>query len=71
MIRCRLSEFMGKKKLTKQDVINATGLSRVTVSNLYAETAGRIDYDTIEKLCRFFECEIGEMFYLDRSVSQI
>ena len=70
MIRCRLSEFMGKRKMTKQDVINATGLSRVTVANLYSETAGRIDYDTIEKLCQLFECEVGEMFYLDRSVSQ-
>jgi len=65
MIKCRLSEFMGKKKMTKLAVAKATGLSRVTIANLYSETATRIDYDTIEKLCRFFECEVGEMFYID------
>ncbi len=65
MIKCRLSEFMGKRKMSKLAVSKATGLSRVTIANLYAETATRIDYDTIEKLCRFFECEVGEMFYID------
>ena len=39
-----------------------TGLSRSTVSSLYNDKATRIDFDTLEKLCRLFECSAGELF---------
>ncbi|MFV0242555.1 MAG: helix-turn-helix domain-containing protein [Lacrimispora sphenoides] len=44
-----------------QDVCNATGLARNTVSNLYKDTAARIDYNTIEKLCILFRCKVGDL----------
>lgn len=64
MIRCHLSKMMGEKKLKVMDVARETGLHRNTVTLLYKETATRVDLDAIEKICRLFECEVGDLFEL-------
>lgn len=65
MIKCNLSELMGKHKMTIQDVHEKTGLNRNTISNLYHEKVTRIDFDTIGKLCKLFNCEVGELLELN------
>ena len=65
MIKCRLSILMGERKLRVADVARGTGLSRSTVTSLYKETAERIDLDTIDALCKFLDCEVGELFVRD------
>jgi len=67
-VRCRLSTLMGREKYQIQDVHEKTGLSRMTISKLYNEKSTRIDFDTILKLCQLFECEVGELLYLDAEV---
>lgn len=62
MIKCRLSILMGERKLRVADVARGTGLSRSTVTSLYKETAERVDLDTIDALCDFLGCEVGELF---------
>ena len=64
-LRCRLSTLMGRNRLSIQDVHEKTKLSRTTVSNLYNDKATRIDYETIEKLCLLFDCEVAELLYID------
>lgn len=61
MIKCHLSRLMGEKKLNIMDVARETGLNRNTVSLLYKETAKRVDFETIEKLCALFDCEVGDL----------
>lgn len=61
MIRCRLSTLMGEQKLRVADVARETGLPRSTVTALYKETAERIDLDSIDRLCEFFECDVGTL----------
>lgn len=61
MIRCNLSRLMGERKLKIVDVSRETGLHRNTVTLLYRETASRIDLEAIDKLCEFFNCEVGEL----------
>lgn len=46
------------------DVSRDTGLSRATVTLLYNETAARVDLEAVEKLCRYFDCQIGDLFEL-------
>ena len=62
MIRCHLSRMMGERKLKISDVARVTGLHRNTITLLYDETANRVELETIEALCKLFECEIGELF---------
>lgn len=62
MIKCHLSRLMGEKKLKIADVARETGLHRNTITLLYDETAARVDLETIEQLCRLFDCPVGELF---------
>lgn len=62
MIRCHLSTLMGRHKLKIADVSRHTGLNRSTVTALYRESAARVEVDAIEKLCRLFNCQVGDLF---------
>ena len=64
MIRCHLSKIMGMHKLKIADVSRETGLNRSTVTALYNETATRLDLETVEKLCKLFKCQIGDLLEL-------
>ncbi|WP_456085539.1 helix-turn-helix domain-containing protein [Marinobacterium lutimaris] len=66
MIRCHLARMMGEHKMRIADVARATGLSRATVTLLYKETAQKVDLEAIEKLCRLFECQIGDLLELTK-----
>lgn len=61
MIRCHLSTLMGREKLRIADVSRRTGLNRSTVAALYRETATRVELPAIDRLCRLFGCEVGEL----------
>ena len=41
-----------------------TGINRGTITRLYQETAERVELESIEKLCRYLDCEIGDIFEL-------
>ncbi|HQA57146.1 MAG TPA: helix-turn-helix transcriptional regulator [Acetivibrio sp.] len=60
-IRSRLSILMGTKRYNIQDIYEKTGLARSTIANLYHDKTQRIDYDTLEKLCKLFECSVGDI----------
>jgi len=62
LIKCYLSELMGKKKLKIADLARETGLHRNTITLLYKEEAARIELDAMEKLCDYFNCSVGELF---------
>jgi putative transcriptional regulator len=61
MIVCHLSRLMGERKLKISDVERETGLHRNSISLLYKETATRIEIETINELCKFFECNVGDL----------
>ncbi len=61
MIKCHLSALMGENKLKIADLERATGLHRNSITLLYKETANRVDLDTINKLCEFFECGVSDL----------
>ena len=64
MIKCNLAKMMGERKLKLIDVVRDTGINRGTITRLYHETATRIDFDILEKLCDYFDCEVGEFLEL-------
>ena len=61
MIRCHLSRLMGEKKLKIVDVARETGINRGTITRLYQETAIRVEFDVLDKLCSYFDCSIEEL----------
>lgn len=61
MIKCHLARLMGERKMKVMDVARETGLNRNTVTLLYKEKAQRVDFETIEKLCDLFDCDVGDL----------
>lgn len=62
MIRCHLSTLMGTRKMKIIDVARETGLNRSTVRALYYEDWVRVERDSIEKICRLFNCKLQDLF---------
>jgi len=63
-VKCHLSRIMGEKRLKISDVEANTGLNRGTISRLFHEEAQRIDLEAIDKLCRYLDCQIGDLLEL-------
>jgi putative transcriptional regulator len=60
MIKCNLARMLGEKTLKISEVSRQTGINRGTITRLYQNTAIRVEFDVLEKLCRFLECEISD-----------
>jgi len=58
---------MGEKKLKIADVSRDTGINRGTITRLYQETAVRVDFEVLEKLCVYLGCEIEELLEVEKS----
>ncbi|MFJ8099405.1 helix-turn-helix domain-containing protein [Lysinibacillus sp. NPDC096212] len=61
-----LRVILAKKKLKMSDVVNGTGLSKTTVRALFYETAKGIQFQTLEALCIFLDCEVGDLFEIEK-----
>ena len=61
MIKNHLSKLMGEKRYTITEVSKVTGMSNTTISNLYNEKVKRLDFDTLEKLCKLFNCNVQDL----------
>ncbi len=61
MIKITLAVMLGERKLRIADVARDTGVNRGTLTRLYYETAERIDLESLEVLCRYLDCGVGEL----------
>lgn len=48
------------------EVVEGTRLSRNTIRALYYETAKGIQFQTLEVLCNFLDCEVGDLFEIKK-----
>jgi len=62
VIKCHLSKYMGENKLKISDLQRETKLHRNSITLLYKETATRIDLDTMNALCKYFKCDVSDLF---------
>jgi putative transcriptional regulator len=65
-VKNNLRLLMAERNMNIQDVSDATGLSRKSISKLYNETSIQITFDVIEKLCTLFDCEVGDLLVLEK-----
>ena len=63
MLRCRLSNLMGERKILKlSEVAQATGVNRNTLTSLYYDRAVRIELSVADTLCEYFNCNMQDLF---------
>jgi len=60
-IKVYLGRLLGERKLRASEVSKKTGINKNTLSSLYNEKVSGIRFDTLEKLCKFLDCSIGEL----------
>ncbi|WP_327204071.1 helix-turn-helix domain-containing protein [Paenibacillus tyrfis] len=60
-VRCKLGDIMKQRRLSNKDVVALTGVSRNTITSLAANATKRIDYDTLEGLCRGLGVTPGDL----------
>ncbi len=61
-IKIKISDLLGKHKMTMKQLSAMTGIRPNTISNLYYEDAKRIELIQIEALCEAFGCNVGDIF---------
>lgn len=67
MIRFRLAElisdaqFKSGRRVTLVDIAESTGINRMTLSRMANTRGYSTSTETIEKLCRFFGCQVGDV----------
>ena len=67
MIRFRLTELIADKAFKERRVVSltevadATGIHRATLSKMANQPGANIGTDIIDKLCRYFECQPGDL----------
>lgn len=61
MIKIKLSDLLGKNKMTQKALSEMTGIRAATISKMYYEETKRIDIKQINSLCKAFNCEISEL----------
>lgn len=67
MLRFKIKEQIAKKefaegrRITIGEVAEAAGIHRMTLSKLINQRGYNTGTENLNKLCNFFECDIGEL----------
>jgi len=62
MIKNKLSEIAGRKRLKMAEIARMANIGYSTVQRLYNNEVGRIEFDVLNKLCNFLECTPNDIF---------
>lgn len=60
-----LSREMGARRLSIREVVRRTGLSYSAMHDLYHGRVRRIDFATLDKLCRALDVKVGDILEYD------
>lgn len=61
MIEVRLKPLLTARKKSRYWLAKHTGLSPITISNLYKGKTQGIDYETLNVICRELDCQPGDI----------
>lgn len=77
MIRFRLPEliadraFKERRAITMTEVAEGSGVHRATLSKMSHQPGTNVGTDIIDKLCRYFGCQPGDVLvYVDEELGQ-
>ncbi len=66
-IRNRIRVLMGERetqigrRITAKAICQATGITERTLSRLINNETTGVDFDTLERLCEYFDCQPGDI----------
>ena len=73
-VRVQISELLaakarreGRERITQEELAAAIGIPQGTISRWAGNKVDRLDRHIMAALCDYFDCEVNELLYLDRS----
>lgn len=64
-VRNNFRVILAKRKLKMSDVVRETRLSKNTIRALYYESAKGVQFQTLEAICDYLQCDVGDIFQLE------
>jgi putative transcriptional regulator len=64
VIENRISELLGKRRKSIRDLSIEADIAYSSAHALFHNHTKMVSFDTVEKLCRYFGVDVGEVFYL-------
>lgn len=61
MIVIKLDDLMWERRVTADKIAKSTGLGSSTISKLRNSKSVNININTLDKLCKFFNCKITDI----------
>lgn len=61
MIKVKLSDLLGKHKMTQRALSDAAHIRPATISKMYYEECKRLDIAQLNRICKVFNCEISDL----------
>ena len=61
MIKIAYDDLAQLNAKTITEVSNETGISRATLTNLSRNRAKGLQFKTIDRLCKYFNCDVGDL----------
>ncbi len=61
MIKIKISELLGKHKMTQKDLAIKANIRHGTVGAMYHETIQRIDLRHLDNICRILQCNVSDI----------
>ena len=63
---CNLKKITEQKGITLKQLAKATKISINTLKKYYQNTIVKIDFKTLDKLCRYFNCSTDDIFVIKK-----
>ena len=61
MIKIKLSDLLGKHKMTQKALSDSTNIRPATISKMYYEECKRLDISQLNRICKTFNCELSDL----------
>ncbi|MFZ3102801.1 MAG: helix-turn-helix transcriptional regulator [Desulfitobacteriaceae bacterium] len=61
MIEIKISEMLGRRKMTQKALAEATGIRPNTISAMWHGRIKRLEIDQLDRICESLGCQPGEL----------
>ena len=68
MINCNLHMLMAKKRINISELHRETGVSRTLLTLMHKNEVSRVDIESLNVLCEFFECTVSDLLTYEKSI---
>ena len=65
MIRIKLSEMLGRKRMTQAELARKTDIRPNTISDLYNELTVFVNLKHLYKICKVLKCDISDILEIE------